>query len=130
LILRGHKTIEVRDWNPTRRGPILLHASLTIDWQAIELFGYSKPWALPRGRLVGYARITDAFQFTLERWRASAEEHLVMRPLRGGDYGARLEDIRSFRSPVVCPGKLLFFSIPPRVLERARKELSNLNDAP
>jgi hypothetical protein len=71
LILRGLKTIEVRDWNVARRGPILLHASQTIDWQAIDLFGYSDPWALPRGRIVGCATIEDAFECTHDSWLAT-----------------------------------------------------------
>src|SRR6266851_7880001 len=91
LILKGIKTIEVRDWKVARVGPILLHASLTIDWQAIELFGYSNPWDLPRGRLVGYAQIKETSGFTTESWHESAQQHLVIRPLKSGDYGTKLE---------------------------------------
>jgi hypothetical protein len=124
LILKGIKTIEVRDWKITRVGPILLHASMTIDWQAIELFGYSNPWSLPRGCLVGSAEIAETFSFTMESWQATAEKHLVIRPLKVGDYGSILKNVRPFQQLIACPGKLFFFPIPPKILERVREQLS------
>jgi hypothetical protein len=123
LILKGLKTIEVRNWNVKPIGPVLLHSSLTIDWQAIEMFGCSQPWSLPRGRLVGYAEITQSFEFTRESWRARADQHLVMRPLGEGQYGAVVEKVHSFPNPVVCPGKLYFFSIPNKILQKMQKQL-------
>lgn len=127
LILRGIKTIEVRDWKVTRIGRVLLHSSLTIDWQAIELFGYSDPWSLPRGRLVGYAEIKETLGFTTESWHEHAQEHLVIRPLRDGDYGSYLQNVRAFKKPIACPGKLFFFPIPPDVMERVREQFPALN---
>jgi ASCH domain len=80
LILRGLKTIEVRTWEVKRRGPILLHASGSVDWKAACLFGYTEPLAPARGALVGYAEIVDVFQFTPERWLATAVRHWVVAP--------------------------------------------------
>jgi hypothetical protein len=125
LILRGLKTIEVRDWEVTRRGPILLHASQAIDWQAIELFGYSDPWVLPRGRILGAARIVDGITFDRQSWLATASLHLVIRPLTFGNYGAVLDNVQRFRNGVACPGKLYFFPIPPKVREKLQGELTN-----
>lgn len=129
LILRGEKTIEVRDWEVTRRGPILLHASRTVDWQAIELFGYGDPWTLPRGQLVGRARISDGIAFNYESWLATASKHLVIRPLTSGNYGAVLDNVRRFKRGVPCPGKLYFFPIPAAVLEKLDDELRD-EDSP
>ena len=123
LILKGIKTIEVRDWKITRVGPFLLHASLTIDWQAIELFGYSDPWKLPRGCLVGSAEISETISFTTESWQATAEKHLVIRPLKAGDYGAILKNVLPFQKFIACPGKLFFFPIPPKLSEQVREQL-------
>jgi ASCH domain len=123
LILKGLKSVEVRDWNVTRRGPILLHSSLTIDWTAVELFGYDRPWNLPRGKLVGHANISDSFEFTRELWLQTASRHLVIRPLGTGQYGAVLEKVLSFPSPVPCPGKLYFFPVPPNVAEKTARQL-------
>jgi hypothetical protein len=126
LILRKLKTIEVRDWEVSRRGPILLHASRTIDWQAIELFGYTNPWELPRGQVVGYARIVDAFAFNHESWLATASGHLVIRPLSFGNYGLVLDSVRRFRKGVACPGKLYFFPVPLGIQEKLKTELAEL----
>ena len=123
LILKGIKTIEVRSWNVNLIGPVLLHSSSILDWQAIELFGYSQPWDLPRGRLVGYAEIKEVFQFTRESWQAQAQQHLVMRPLGEGQYGAALQNVRSFPTSIACPGKLYFFPIPNNVMIKAREQL-------
>lgn len=130
LILRGLKTIEVRDWNVTRRGPILLHASRTIDWQAIDLFGYSDPWLLPRGQIVGWAKIEDAFEFTRDSWLANASRHLVIRPLGPGNYGAILRNAQRFRTTPPSPGKLYFFPVSESVWEKISGELENLDGAP
>ena len=123
LILKRLKTIEVRNWNIKPIGPVLLHSSLTIDWQAIELFGYSEPLSLPRGRIVGYAEITEAFEFTPELWRQRAEKHLVIRPLAEGQFGALLENVHRFPQPVVCSGKLYFFPVPVKVIEKLQAQL-------
>lgn len=124
LILRGEKTIEVRDWEVTRRGPILLHASRTIDWQAIKLFGYEDPWTLPRGKIVGRAKIVDGISFNYESWLSTASKHLVIRPLTSGNYGAVLDNVRRFKKGVSCPGKLYFFPVAPEVLRKLGDELS------
>ena len=123
LILRGIKTIEVRNWNVNLVGPVLLHSSLTLDWQAIELFGYEQPWSLTRGHLIGYAEIREVFQFTRESWLANAQQHLVIRPLGEGQYGAVLQNVRSFPAPIACSGKLYFFSIPSNIMKKAREQL-------
>jgi hypothetical protein len=123
LILKGLKKIEVRDWNVTRRGPILLHASQTVDWQAIDLFGYANPWALPRGRIVGCARIVDAFEFARATWLERASQHLVIRPLGAGNYGAVLEDVRPLKRTAACSGKLYFFPVPLAVWEKIEEEV-------
>jgi hypothetical protein len=69
LIVNGHKTIENRDWSTAFRGPVLIHASLTMTQKyhrelsaqmladfAIELPAYD---ALERGGIVGVAEIVD-----------------------------------------------------------------------
>ncbi len=130
LILQGIKTIEVRQgWKIDRRGPILLHASLTLDWPAIEFFGYQRPKSLPRGGLVGYAELGETFEFTRSTWLTTAERHLVVRPLGQGIYGSKLENVKRFEHTVRCRGKLLLFPVPVNALAKARVELDKLNIA-
>jgi ASCH domain len=128
LILRGIKTIEVRaKWKIDRRGPILLHASLTIDWPAVEFFGYKQPMALPRGGLVAYAEVGETFEFTRQSWLNTTEQHLVMRPLGQGTFGSVLQNVRRFENPIRCRGHLLLFPVPGSVLQKTRPELEKLN---
>ena len=67
-ILHGGKDIENRVWNTHYRGLVLLHASLRDDYEAANLFVAEafgirtaalcpKIAELPRGGIVGYARI-------------------------------------------------------------------------
>lgn len=130
LILQGIKTIEVRaNWRIDRRGPILLHASLTLDWPAIDFFGYKRPKTLPRGGLIGYAELGETFEFTRSRWLETAERHLVVRPLGQGVYGSVLENVKRFEKTVRCRGRLLLFPVPMDALPKARVELEKLNIA-
>lgn len=67
LITSGHKTIENRTWSSDYRGPILIHAGRHWDpsgfdrdfekWLAKR--GITLPLDLPRGGIVGAARISD-----------------------------------------------------------------------
>lgn len=69
LIVNGHKPVENRDWATSFRGPVLIHAGLTMARsyydelaQAMsEDFGIELPpyEALERGGVVGQAVITD-----------------------------------------------------------------------
>jgi hypothetical protein len=130
LILRRIKTIEVRaKWKIDRRGPILLHASMTLDWPAIELFGYKQPMALPRGGLVGYAELGETFEFTRQTWLSRTDRHLVIRPLGQGVFGSVLENVRPFENPIRCRGQLLLFPVQGSVLDKTRRELEKLNVA-
>jgi hypothetical protein len=126
LIVRGQKTIEVRTWEVKRRGPILLHASRTVDWKATFLFCYEDPLALARGALVGYAEILDVFRFTRERWLATAESHWVVAPLGESYWGAVLGNVQSFARPIRCPGKRFFFPVSGRVAERVETQLERI----
>ena len=129
LILRGVKTIEVRNWRMEVRGPILLHASAAVDWRAIELFGYSRPRELPRGKLVGYAEIGETFEFERSWWLSTADRHLVLRPLGQGNYGSYIENVHAFARPVPCRGRLLLFPIPENAVPQTRAELEALDIA-
>ncbi len=52
LILQGRKTIELRTWHTSYRGPLLIHAGAKIEREACVAYGLD-PHALVRGALVG-----------------------------------------------------------------------------
>jgi hypothetical protein len=58
MIVNGRKNIEYRSWPTSYRGPVLIHAALHINRDLCRKFGRN-PDALPRGGIVGIAKITD-----------------------------------------------------------------------
>src|SRR5438046_2531913 len=101
LILRGLKDIEVREWRVARRGPILVHASNAVDWKTAELLGYDVASDLPRGGLVGVAKIVDVIEFSRSAWLELMPRHRVIHPpVREPVYGAVLGDVIPFRTRI------------------------------
>lgn len=105
------KTIENRDWSTSYRGPVLLHASVTLTQKylrevaeqlAVE-FGDQAP-ALPphdrlqRGGIVGVAEIVDCVDAHDSRWFT-------------GPFGFVLRHIRPLPF-VPWKGQLSFFDVP------------------
>lgn len=117
LILRGLKTIEMREWQVRHRGPFLIHTSSTVDWKAVQALGYDGVEDLPRGRLIGYAEISEVFQFDRESWLDRLKEHWVVHPLPEQSFGAVLTNVRAFERPVRCRGNRYFFPLPQSVLD-------------
>jgi len=124
LILRRIKTIEVREWRVRRIGAILIHASKTIDWKSVELFGYHDVRSLPRGGLLAVTEILEVIEFTRESWLDLMPRHRVVHPpVREPLYGAVLGQIVPLRQRIPCSGKPIPFSVPSAIEERTRREL-------
>jgi hypothetical protein len=77
LIVHGHKDIENRTWRTKHRGPILIHASKTVDWEAVELvreilaeegIDFPDDDALETGGIVGQAKILDCVSESDSEW--------------------------------------------------------------
>jgi hypothetical protein len=127
LILRGEKTIEIREWPVKRRGPIVIHASRTVDWKTVELLGYEGVLALPRGGLVAWAEILDVEELTHDRWQDLMPHHRVIHPpAREPIYGIMLGSVKPFRQKIPCPGRSMFFPVPAVIEARVRQELVDL----
>ena len=93
------KDVENRDWPTERRGWFIVHAGVStseIDRQDPDEL------ALPRGGVVGMARIVDCVDAMDSRWFF-------------GQYGFVLAD--AFPLPLIaCKGALSFFALPTDVL--------------
>jgi hypothetical protein len=106
LIVHGHKDVENRTWATNYRGPLLVHAGLTLDpdhARAAELAqeqGIALPATpeLPRGAIVGRVRIVDCVD-----WHPS--------PWFQGPYAFVLEDAEPLE-PVPFRGMLGLFNGP------------------
>ena len=102
LVANGHKEIENRIWATHIRGPVLIHAGLSMsDFTVYELDSIKKeyrvkvPLKLHTGGIVGVAEIVDCVEKHRSKWF-------------DGPYGWVLANARPlpFRS---CLGKLKFF---------------------
>ena len=65
LILAGRKRFELRSWRTHYRGPILIHAGLRVDSEAVVSAGLQEK-ALETGALIGVAELVDCRPFTEE----------------------------------------------------------------
>jgi len=72
LIVTGVKGIENRDWNTFYRGPLLIHASKTIDYAAFEsiarVHDLQIPALLPTGGIVGRVELVDVMTKSDSPW--------------------------------------------------------------
>src|SRR5437667_10849484 len=123
LIIHGKKTIELREWVVMWRGPIALHAAWEIDWKAAALFGYDRPFDLPRGEIVGRAEIVDSVELDRESWYRLVDRHWVMHPLTRGVYAAFLENVKPLSNRIRVKGKQYFFSLPDSVIDEINRQL-------
>lgn len=97
-IFHQGKDVENRDWPTRGRGWFLVHAGVSkseLDKEDPD------EMAMPRGGIVGVARITDCVTEMESRWFF-------------GKYGFVLRDAHAI--PLIpCKGQLGFFSLPPEV---------------
>ena len=118
MIVRGVKTMEIRNWTVKRRGLIALHAPRRIDFSAAYFYGYKQPWTLPRGKLIALAEITDVVELDNESWVDLVQRHRQPLPMVDGAYGVLLDNVKLLERPVDCRGKQMFFPITGNILER------------
>jgi len=118
MIVRGVKTIEIRNWMVKRRGLIALHAPRRIDFGAAYFYGYKQPWTLPRGKLIALAEITDVVELDNESWVDLVQRHRQPLPMVDGAYGVLLDNVKLLERPVDCRGKQMFFPLTGNILER------------
>lgn len=117
LIVRGHKTLEVRSWELWNVGTYALHASRSVDFPAAHLFGYQEPWLLPRGGIVALAELTKVVELDPERGLATVEQHLQALPIGVHMFGFQIRNVRPLQSTVRARGQPQPFLLP-RAIER------------
>ena len=104
LIIERKKSIELRKWNTKFRGEFLIHASKTIDKEAMKRFGFK---SLPTGCIVGKAFLKDVKKYqSEEEHRKDSKLHLASRVW--GNYGFILENPKRMKE-IPCKGALNFW---------------------
>jgi len=108
------KTIENRDWTTKYRGPLLLHASMTFEEDALDYWcgrvGYGFTQVVPmlkqgykRGAIVGYAELVNVVTESDDPWFV-------------GRYGFVLANARPIE-PIPYRGQLKLFSVEKAIVE-------------
>lgn len=115
LILAGHKTVENRVWNTTHRGPIIVHAGVTVARHALGLAerrGITDP---PIGAYLGVVDLVDIHH---------ADKGCRCDPVFAemGVHHWQLADPRLFPTPIAGPGRLGLYE-PPTDIYVAAHEL-------
>jgi activating signal cointegrator 1 len=108
LILLGLKSVEIRSWPTSYRGPLFLHAAKTLDEHALKRFRLSD---IPTGCLIGVVDLMNVEPFTPATWRKLAPEHLDTGPFTPGLYAWHLANPRPLRRPVPWRGDRSLFEI-------------------
>ncbi|HYV05286.1 MAG TPA: ASCH domain-containing protein [Blastocatellia bacterium] len=118
MIIRGIKTMELREKEAKRRGIVALHAPWKIDFSAAYFYGYENPWRMHRGKILAVADISDVYELDVLTWQGFLEQHRQPIPFADGSFGIALKNVRVLDRPVACRGKPWFFPLPAAVAER------------
>lgn len=112
LIVKGVKDVENRAWATTYRGPLLIHAGLTMHpgaldtlarWHGIEL----DRSVLRFGVILGAVDLVDCRTKKTSRWHER------------GYVGWYFEHPRRLRTPIPYKGRLRLFDVPDRRLPKS-----------
>lgn len=108
-IIHAGKNIENRTWNTHFRGTFAVHASGKImrDAELPRRSPQPEPEDLVTSAIIGFVDLVDVVEEHPSKWF-------------GGPIGFVLANPRSLRTPVPCKGKLGFWEIPPKILQRCR----------
>jgi hypothetical protein len=78
LILRGDKDVENRRQRTHHRGPLAIHASRTIDYEACREHGLD-PDKLPTGKVLGTVEVFDCVKNSKSKWAQRGKYHWLLR---------------------------------------------------
>lgn len=111
LIVEGSKDVENRSWSTNYRGPLLIHAGLTVDREDAEFFehqsaelGLEWPDPLPTGCIIGIVDLVDVVTEHASEWF-------------DGPYGWVLANPRCAVDPLPYKGRLGLYDVPDHLLE-------------
>ena len=112
LIVQGKKTLELRSWTVSYRGPLAIHASQTVERAACLEQGID-PDGVTTGAIIGVVDLAgierlDEGSLAARRAEHLAGESFMTSPL----YGWRLENPRPIDPPLVIRGRMSLFEAP------------------
>jgi hypothetical protein len=121
LICAGIKDVENRDWRGFYTGPLLIHASKTVeetDLYWLKQEGHPIPDDLARGAIIGAAVLTHCTDEISSKWH------------NWGCFGFYLRNQILFDTPVPWRGQLGFFDVSLTDVPEAHEWLERLEVRP
>jgi hypothetical protein len=118
LILRGVKTIEIRDWERDYRGDLYLHTGKVADGYRIFEFGMPDVF---RGGYIGIIELVTILPFTSESWKAWQPKHLSDHHFIPGTFAWVVQNSRRFQEPIPAPGKLGLFEPDQTIIQQLKE---------
>jgi hypothetical protein len=121
LILLGIKQYEVRNWSTLYRGPLLIHASKTLDFDGADICmmepfrsllqeaGYRSGVELPRGVLLGTVELVDCLPLRKVQLARACDGLLYVD--RRGRYALQLGNPKPFGRPRAAVGRLGLYEV-------------------
>lgn len=110
LILEGYKEYEFRTWNTKYRGEIYIHASKTVNKEAMEKYKELNI-EYPKGCIIGKALLTDCLEINKEFINILKQKNkypYIYNHILNHDknkYGFKLENVEKI-NPIYVNGKL------------------------
>lgn len=117
LIVDGRRKMEIRKWNTNYRGPILIHAGLSVDVETCVRFSMMTGVI---GAIIGSVDLITTKQLSEERWGRLRALHMEVGPRPYGDntFAWFLANPRRLSSPIPRKGRQRFFEIPDNLIYR------------
>ena len=124
LVVQGKKTLELRTWTVSHRGPLAIHAAQAVEEAACQAHGLA-PGGLTSGALVGVVDLVEIIPLDEAAFQQQAGAHRAQgffAPPPGGVvlYGWRLENPRPLPHPIPYRGRMGLFSVPDALLDEGR----------
>lgn len=117
LLVSGRRGLEIRKWNTSYRGDLLIHASLRVDRAECARLSVCPSGV---GAILGQAILHDVFLITQEVWELARPLHLEVgpRPYGSETFGWSIGGVRRFDKPIPHKGFLRLFEVSGRLLPR------------
>jgi len=120
LIIYGIKDVENRSWQTKYRGPLLIHAGLTVDREDERYYRElcqeeDLPWPtpVPTGCIVGIVQLVDCVTESDSEWFY-------------GPFGWVLEKALQFETPIPFTGRLGLYEVPDELIAPFRQEIEDI----
>ena len=124
MIVTGIKAIENRTWKSNYRGSLLIHASMTFDFEGAKwivnkdpaLNGFIYHSNHYKGGIIGKVKMVDCIKktevFDIDFHALGFEDPETITEWFFGPYGFVFKDPIEFHEPIIYKGQLGIFEIP------------------